>query len=81
MNKQLTARQLASKAIHEDKENVRNPSIMAKYMNEHTNSKLNKIVEMTEELKSSEFSEYEINWNNALDEAILIIKSELIKTS
>ena len=57
------------------------PKKVEKQINEHTNAKIKKIMEMTEELKRSEFSEVEINWNNALDEAILIIKSELIKTS
>ena len=34
MSEQLTVRQFATKAIHEDNLNLRNPSILAKLLNE-----------------------------------------------
>lgn len=85
---QLTARQLACKAIHTNKENVRNPSIMAKYMNEHTNHKLNKIVEELEKIMNEKLEqrlgmtlERNFSYKSGLIKAIAIIKKGLIKNS
>jgi len=75
---ELSARQLAAKAIHGDKENVSNPSIMAKYMREHTNSKLNKILRKLEDKR-----EHLINPCCAviISQAMEIIKKEITKNN
>jgi len=78
MNKQLTARQLACKAIHEDKANVRNPSIMAKYMKQYTNLKRDKIIESINKVFVNKRDDYwDKGFNTGLDEAIKIIKQKI----
>lgn len=77
---ELTARQLAVKAIHGDKANVRNPSIMAKYMTQHTNSKLRKIIKELELAKGTMHKNFHIDWRMALTEVITHIKKEITKT-
>ncbi len=39
MSEQLTVRQFATKAIHEDNLNLRNPSILAKLLNDYASIK------------------------------------------
>ncbi len=77
----MQARQLAVKAIYEDKVDVSNPSIMAKYMNKYTNSKLNKIVkELEEKIKEERKPHYmdrNIIYIGVLEDVIEIIKKEL----
>ena len=65
MSKQLTPRQFAVKAIHEDKLNLRNPSILAKLLNDYASTQSTK--EVTKENIISESKKWSTDTQRMMD--------------